>query len=437
MNKQLILLVQPIGAIFLCGLLGFFIYGYSGAQWGCMLSLITIVFLHFRQLFKLLKWLQKPEPETIPFASGLLGEIFSTLSKQSKKRYRQKQKLRETLMRFKRASEALPSGIIIIDQNLHIEWQNRLSAHHFNLDREQIRQTSITEAIKLPVFQNFIQQNLQNQIRIVMPQQQHSISKTLLLTLCPFEKNTRILISQDISTIEQIQVSQTNFVANVSHELRTPLTVISGFLETLSNIPDLAPEQQQQFIGLMQKESSRMQELLDDLLNLSKLESQYYQEKNKIPVQLSLLVTQIADNAQTLSQGQHQIKTNITPDIYINGIQSILYSALSNIAFNAVRYTPSGGDIFLSLQKTSHNQVRFSVQDSGVGIAAEHIPHLTERFYRVDTSRSRQSGGTGLGLAIAKHALAIHQTQLEIHSEIGKGSEFATTFKISSLTSSS
>jgi two-component system phosphate regulon sensor histidine kinase PhoR len=219
----------------------------------------------------------------------------------------------------------------------------------------------------------------------------------------------------------------------VSHELRTPLTVINGFLETMADMPDLPREQAQQFIGLMQKEGARMQTLLADLLTLSRLESGVPAEQT--PIDLSSLAESLSGDGDTLSAGKHEIHTDIAPDIWISGIYADLYNGLSNLVFNAVRYTPAGGIIRISLQALPSEQpfslpdVRFAVQDNGPGIAPEHIPHLTERFYRVDKGRSRQSGGTGLGLAIVKHALAEHNSLLHISSTIGEGSEFSAVFK--------
>ena len=427
MNIFLYLLPPLLGTL-LAATLGYVYYSVVGMLVAVAAALILIGTIHFRQIYKLLCWLRHPEPERMPTAGGIWDEIFSLLLKQSLGRRKQKRKLRKTLMRFNRAAEALPTGVMILDRHLRIEWQNRLSALHFSLNREQDQGCIVTQLVYLPEFQAFMQQNEQQQIRLAVPQP-HPIPRTLLITRCPFEKHTQMLISQDVSTIEQIQTSQTNFVANVSHELRTPLTVINGFLETMHDMPELPLEQRQQFIELMQQEGEKMLDLLNDLLTLSKLESSHHQEQHQSPINLSLLVQQIADNTRTLSDGRHHIHTDITPDLTVAGIEPVLYSALSNLTFNAVHYTPAGGNIRITLKQTSPSHARFSVTDSGVGIAAEHLPHLTERFYRVDSGRSRQSGGTGLGLAIAKHALAAHHTKLEIASEIGKGSEFSVVFE--------
>ncbi|WP_416192532.1 phosphate regulon sensor histidine kinase PhoR [Neisseria sp. CCUG12390] len=428
MNKLTYLIPSILGILFAAAA-GLFFQGVSGALIAAFATLSFITLLHIRQMYKLLDWLKNPEPESIPFASGIWDEVFATLLKQSRNRRKQKRKLRNALMRFNRAAEALPTGVMILDKEMRIEWQNRLSATHFNLNRERDRNGILLNLIRLPEFHAFMEQSEQKQIRLAIPQN-HPIPRTLLITRCPFEKNTQMIISQDVSTIEQVQASHTSFVANVSHELRTPLTVINGFLETMRDMPDLPDEQRQQFIQLMQKEGSRMLDLLNDLLTLSKLESQHHQEQNKDLISLSLLSRQLFESTKTFSDGHHEITEQIEPELQILGIQPMLYSALSNIAFNAVRYTPPGGKVHISLRKEGEHHARFSVSDTGTGIAPEHIPRLTERFYRVDTSRSRQSGGTGLGLAIAKHALAEHDTKIEVESEPGQGSTFSVLFKL-------
>ncbi|STZ76374.1 phosphate regulon sensor histidine kinase PhoR [Bergeriella denitrificans] len=428
MNRLFYLLPPALGTLFSAAA-GYAYYGLTGALAATAAALLLVGLLHFHQMHKLLKWLEQPEPESIPFAGGLWDEVFSTLLKQSLARRKQKRKLQQALMRFNLAAEALPTGIIILDRHGRIEWQNRLSATHFNLDRSQSSGRILTELLSLPPLQTFLTRRGEQHLRLAVPQA-HPIPRTLLITCCPFEKHSRVLISQDISTVEQIQTSHTNFVANVSHELRTPLTVISGFLETLHSMPDMPEDQRIQFLALMQKESSRMQSVLDDLMTLSKLESSHHREQNKTRISLSLLAQQVADDTRTLSDGRHQIHTDIAPDLHLNGIHTALYSALSNLAFNAVRYAPAGSRITIRLNMENSLQARFSVADNGPGIAAEHIPRLTERFYRVDNGRSRQSGGTGLGLAIAKHALAVHHTRLDIASEVGKGSEFSVLFDV-------
>ena len=220
------------------------------------------------------------------------------------------------------------------------------------------------------------------------------------------------------------------FAANASHELRTPLTVIHGFLETLAEHPNLPPEQQQQFIRLMQHDCARMRHLVDDLMTLTTLEDPQQQNAPKAACNLSRMAEQIVQDTRHLSAGRHTVAADIAPDIWVAGRESELYQALSNLAFNAVRHNPEPCAVHITLRQVDNPNpykmplAEFSVRDEGKGIAAEHLPYLTDRFYRVDAGRSRENGGTGLGLAIAKHALANHQASLHIESSLHHGSEF-------------
>ncbi|VEH68613.1 phosphate regulon sensor protein PhoR [Rodentibacter pneumotropicus] len=253
--------------------------------------------------------------------------------------------------------------------------------------------------------------------------------RILQISRQPFYQNSELLITQDITQEEQLDDAQIAFVANVSHELRTPLTVVNGFVETLSDMPDLPIEQRQQFLGLMQKEGQRMLNLLSDLLTLSRLERGQSTAGEFQNFDLSKMVHQVVEATQNFSREKHIFIVNIEPNINFYGLEPELYSALSNMTFNAVRYTPEKGRITVQLTTLADKAI-FSVTDTGVGIAAEHIPRLTERFYRVDNARSRQTGGTGLGLSITKFALAKYNAELEIKSELGKGSCFKVVLPI-------
>lgn len=394
------------------------------------LALVLAVWLwrHLLYLQKLRRWLASPKLRRIPEGRGIWQDVFDTLLAQAKSRKKRKQQLASALQRFNRAAETMPNGVMILDRDGRIEWMNRLAAEHLNL-QEGDRGGILGNLIRVPEFHRFLYAPAEESrpLKLSLPDARQR-PRTLALTRTPFENGADLLISQDISAAEQLNATRTAFVANVSHELRTPLTVINGFLETLADMPDLPREQQQAFIVLMRKEGERMLHLLADLLTLSRLESRTAAGVEYRPLDLSALCFQVAEAARALSQGQHAIEADIEPGLIMQGIQADLYSALSNLAFNAVRYTPAGGRIQIVLAAeggTPPPQARFSIRDSGPGIAPEHLPRLTERFYRVDPGRSRQSGGTGLGLAITKHALAEHNTRLEIDSTVGVGSTFS------------
>jgi two-component system phosphate regulon sensor histidine kinase PhoR len=244
--------------------------------------------------------------------------------------------------------------------------------------------------------------------------------------LVPFGEGKKLLIGRDITDLERVDAMRRDFIANVSHELRTPLTVVGGFVETLVDAPDLSPADNRGYFNLMLDHTRRMQRLLDDLLTLSQLESAEHALKDE-SVNMEELAQALQTEAESLSRGRHRIALQIESDAGLKGNLQEIRSALGNLVSNAVRYTPEGGVITLAWRERDGEGV-FSVTDTGDGIAAEHIPRLTERFYRVDRSRSRETGGTGLGLAIVKHVLTRHGARLDVQSAPGKGSTFSALF---------
>ncbi len=420
----------------LCAFAGALLAGWLGMLGGVAVCLAVWLASQLYYISKLANWLDFPKTTKIPYTNGLWGEIFEAILKQARSRKKRKQKLTQALQRFNYAAEAMPNGVLLIDMQGRINWMNQLAAEHLNLDRDSDWGSILQEVVAEPSFHQFVQapfgEQDTRQMKLTLPRKTVG-ERSLQVLRTPFTPREQLLITLDISESEQVNAMRTAFVANVSHELRTPLTVINGFLETLAETPDLPVSQSQHFIGLMQKEGKRMEMLLGDLLTLSRLESGVKAESQAID--LSDLAEGLWEDAMNLSDGKHTILREIEPDLWTEGIYTDLYNGLSNIVFNAVRYTPEGGQIVISLHPVTDGAayslppIRFAVQDNGHGIAAEHIPHLTDRFYRVDKGRSRQSGGTGLGLAITKHALAEHDAWLKIDSIEGQGSTFSTLLK--------
>lgn len=377
---------------------------------------------------RLLKRLGRAEDSPMPQGTGIWQPVFRRLSVYENSRNKHKQQLIKTLRRLNRIAEAAPNGAVLLNAEGRIQWLNTPAARHLGLN-DGSRGSLLVRHINDPELNRLLQQKKHKHppaLRLTLADNGR-LPRTISLTCTALGDRSRLLVTQDITAEEQADTTRTAFVANVSHELRTPLTVINGFLETFAEMPDLPRDQQQHFVALMLKEGQRMSDLLTDLLTLTRLEDKTKDTKFAA-VDLSHLTAQIARDAATLSDGRHQIDTDIAENIRIEGLPKDLYSALSNIAFNAVRYTPDGSKIAISLTDNG-DTARLSVRDNGPGIAPEHLPHLTERFYRVDEGRSRQSGGTGLGLAITKHALLQHGTDLDIRSEVGKGSEFSVVFR--------
>ena len=401
-----------------------------------LISLCCLFFLwlagYWYHLFKLVRWLERPKLRNVPQGIGIWNNIFNTLMLQARSRKKRKQKLGVALLRFNRIAETIPEGVLILGQDGHIQWLNHLAAIHLNLVAEQDNNSMLADLIENSDFRRFLDEPVTESlnIKLTLENINSGLPRVLNIIRTPFDEQATLIITQDITAAEQLNATRTAFVANVSHELRTPLTVINGFLETLTDMPDLPQEQRQSFIALMSKEGTRMNHLLADLLTLSRLENQVTASLCKQSLCLSILVEQVVYEAEILSENKHRFICEIAADIWVEGIQQDLYNAFSNLLFNAVRYTPQYGTITIRLYMEQNvpdcsQQIVFQVSDTGHGIAAEHIPHLTERFYRVDSGRSRESGGTGLGLAIAKHALAEHGGKLQIESITGKGSTFS------------
>jgi two-component system, OmpR family, phosphate regulon sensor histidine kinase PhoR len=247
---------------------------------------------------------------------------------------------------------------------------------------------------------------------------------TVQLQLIPYSEGRKLLLCRDITQAERVETMRRDFVANVSHELRTPLTVLVGFLETVREL-NLDPQRVRDYVGMMREQSARMQRIIEDLLTLSVLESAPPPAAER--VRIAPMLARLRADAEGISAGRHTIELRGEPRVDLVGSESELSSAFGNLVSNAVRYTPAGGKISLEWREDPEGAA-FAVEDSGPGIAEEHIPRLTERFYRVDRGRSRDTGGTGLGLAIVKHAVARHQAALEIQSKPGAGSRFIVRF---------
>ncbi|WP_373777463.1 phosphate regulon sensor histidine kinase PhoR [Glaesserella sp.] len=423
MNAIFSVLLRLVLAVIVIAGLTYLAFG-AHAMWIAMtMTLAVWIAIELFYLSRLLRWQKNPQHNLQ--GMGIWDVIFSRLLEQTKESVRRKRDIITSLDRFNRVAEAIPNGLLILNREGRIEWFNQLAIKHLNLNAEEDQNGFLQNIIRLPEFQRFLQKKLQNEplvIKISLPNSGY-LPRIILVQRFIFETYNELLVTQDISDKEQLDANQINFVANVSHELRTPLTVINGFVETLSDNPDLPLEQRRQFLSLMQKEGERMLSVLSDLLILSRLEKG--QTRPFETFDLSRLVEQVVQEGRNLSKDQHIFTVHIDEGVQFNGVQNEVYSALSNLVFNAVRYTPEKGEITVSLHKVSNKQVIFSVKDTGIGIPAEHISRLSERFYRVDNSRSRQNGGTGLGLAIAKFALAKYNTQLDIESEVGKGSLFS------------
>ncbi|POA97600.1 phosphate regulon sensor histidine kinase PhoR [Chromobacterium sinusclupearum] len=372
----------------------------------------------------LMRWLRHPVPERVPDGFGVWHTVFMTLYRTMRTQSQSKKKLTHVLERFINAGEAMPDGVVVLDELDRIEWINPMAVEHLGLDRKRDVGNQILNLIRQPAFHAYMKNASFSQPLMLTFSQPREL--VISLQLVPFDSTRKLLLTRDITQLERVQTVHRDFVANVSHELRTPLTVVGGFLETLSDMPEVNDQMFRQFLPMMMEQSRRMQSLVEDLLTLSKLENSP-KAVNSERVDMRDMLDTLMVEAEGLSQGRHQVKLLRNCDCGLWGSSQELHSAFGNLVSNAVRYTPEGGSITLAWQDEG-DQLRFSVSDTGIGIPREHIPRLTERFYRVDRGRSRGSGGTGLGLAIVKHVLARHHARLEIKSEPDKGSTFSVVF---------
>jgi len=402
--------------------------------WGLFSATIALVFMltvllalmayRALQLFKLGKWLGDARIETIPEAGGIWDEVFSQLYKMVKQHNQTKQQLAAELHHIQLATSALPEGVVILNEMNRIEWFNPLAQQHFHLDAEHDIMQDITYLVRQPEFIDYLHASNFNDPLIMVPARHDDM--VVSIKLIPYGGNKRLLISRDITQFKLVEAMRRDFVANVSHELRTPLTVVNGFVETLQDMPDLNQEGARRALQLMAEQTRRMDNLVADLLTLSRLENEQSPLREE-PVDIKALLNAVYQDGKLLSGERHTLQMEMASTASLLGNRDELQSAFGNMLSNAIRYTPQGGTIRLRWFERDGQPV-FSVQDSGIGIAAQHIPRLTERFYRVDRSRSRETGGTGLGLAIVKHIAMRHQAKLEVASEEGKGSTFALVF---------
>lgn len=391
-----------------------------------LLLLLAVMAYRARQLFKLGLWLQDARPETIPEADGIWDDVFSQLYKMVKEHNRTKQDLADELQHIEQATAALPEGVAILNEANRIEWCNPLAQQHFDLDAEHDTMQDITYLVRQPEFVEYLQASNFSQPLIMRPTRHDEM--VLSIKLVPYGGDKRLLISRDITQFERIEAMRRDFVANVSHELRTPLTVVNGFVENLQDMPDLNQDSARRALQLMAEQARRMDNLVADLLTLSRLENEQSPLREEA-VDMGVLLNEVNQDGILLSGGQHTLRLELASGARLLGSREELRSASANLLSNAIRYTPEGGAILLRWFERGGQPV-LSVQDSGIGIAAQHIPRLTERFYRVDRSRSRETGGTGLGLAIVKHIAMRHQAKLEVLSDEGKGSTFTLVFPI-------
>jgi two-component system, OmpR family, phosphate regulon sensor histidine kinase PhoR len=388
-------------------------------------GLALVLLRHLINLRALVAWLRDPPATPVPIGSGVWEHVFSRLYRFMRSTTQHQHRLTAQLARFRSAAQAMPDGVIVLDAEDHIVWANATADRYYGVDARRDAGQPILNLVRNPDFVAYLKSGAYDQpftLRLARGEE-----LVLSLRIVPYGQDEKLLLSRDITQWERLETMRRDFVANVSHELKTPLTVVSGFLETIADGNVRIEEARgRQVLGMMRTQTDRMLRLIEDLLTLSALESSA-QPARESAVDVHRFLGALAEEARALSGGRHAVQLRLGSPATLWGDEHEMRSAIMNLVSNAIRYTPRDGRI--TIEWLEHDgEGWIAVEDTGIGIEPRHIPRLTERFYRVDTSRSRDTGGTGLGLAIVKHVLTRHQARLEVTSEVGKGSRFAAVF---------
>lgn len=391
----------------------------SGGVLGGALCIALLVLLDAWNGQRLMAWLRGPQATPAPRDAGFWGELAYRFERSMRAREAAIEQERQRLAQFLSAIEASPNGVLMLDANDQIEWLNSVAADHFGLDPARDRRQRITNLVRVPAFVAYLQGASFGE---AVSFSDTLGRRTFSVLVRPYGEGMKLVLSQDVTERERAEAMRRDFVANVSHEIRTPLTVLAGFVETMAGVP-LTEAERARVLGLMAQQTDRMQALVTDLLTLATLEGSPRPAADRwLP--LAPLCRRAQMDAVMLSAGRHRIDVEGADGLEVAGSETELLSAVGNLLTNAVRYTPEGGQIALRWALRTDGGLEVDVADTGIGIAREHLGRLTERFYRVDGSRSRETGGTGLGLAIVKHVVQRHGGAIEVTSEPGKGSRF-------------
>ncbi len=391
---------------------------------GIAVLAIPLVYSYIN-LARLRKYVLADTVESMPLPSGFWEEVFFRLQRLVRNLKQQIRVTEQQHDRFIEAFQASPNGIVMLDDQDQIEWCNAIAERFFGLNFKRDAMQRINFLIRRPEFVQYLNKR-QFEDPLLLERMGSDSNLSLMIQAFPFGDKRHLLLVQDVTDLQKADAMRRDFVANVSHEMRTPITVLMGFLETVQSL-ELEKSQRDQYFDMMMSQAQRMKSLVEDLLTLANLESNTLPAPMQV-VQIPTMMALLKNDAEALSHGRHALNFETTTPCKLMGDERELLSAFSNLVSNAIRYTPDVGSISAKWSVNPQGQGEFSVADTGPGISSEHLPRLTERFYRVDRSRSRDTGGTGLGLAIVKHIANRHQAQLVIESTAGKGSTFTLRF---------
>ncbi|MFM7011248.1 MAG: phosphate regulon sensor histidine kinase PhoR [Betaproteobacteria bacterium] len=402
--------------------------GYLLGEWGAYslggLALALPLGYSYYNLHRLQVSAAATESEPLA-AFGIWGDVFTQRQRLLTEMRDRIHAIEQQHDRFIQGFQASPNGVIMLDALNQVEWCNSSAERFFGLDFKKDAKQSIAHLVRHPEFVGYLNA-ADFESPIVIERLGVAANLTVVVQVFPFADDQSLLLAQDITDLQRTEAMRRDFVANVSHEIRTPLTVLIGFLETMQSI-ELAPDQQHRYLDLMMTQSRRMKNLVEDLLTLAKLEANS-KVAASTPFNVVAEMNALRSDAEALSKGKHRIDFSVDSTHLLMGEQRELQSAFGNLISNAIRYTPEGGAILVKWSVAPDGHGEFAVTDTGPGIDSAHLARLTERFYRVDGSRSRDTGGTGLGLAIVKHIATRHHAQLQITSTLGKGSTFTLRF---------
>ena len=415
----------------IAALAGLVLWPFAGAEWGLALFILGLAWALGEQLWNLrdlMQWLRDPLRQTVPMGRGEWEQAFAALHRMVRKTLQHQHRLTSQLARFRSAGHAMPDGVVVLDAEDRIVWCNATAGRWFGLDTKKDIGQPILNLVRNPDFVAYVKDGHYGEPLALRTLRQPDL--VLSLRVVPYGHEEKLLLSRDVTQAEKLEIMRRDFVANVSHELKTPLTVVSGFLETIvDGAVDPREPRGKQALEMMRAQTDRMLHLIDYLLRLSALEASST-PAHEASIDVGTLMQSMCEDAKALSGGRHGVRLQSGPALKLFGDEGEIRSVVGNLVTNAVRYTPKDGEISLSWELRD-GECWISVHDSGIGVERRHIPRLTERFYRVDTSRSRETGGTGLGLAIVKHVMTRHQGRLDIDSEIGRGSVFSVVFPAS------
>jgi len=391
-------------------------FGYL--PWFLLAAVTGLLIWHFWNLLQLSWWLWVDRSMTPPPGKGSWEPLLYGLHQMQMRNKKRRRELGSLIKRFRSGAESLPDAVVLITEEGSMFWCNGLAQQTLNLRWPDDSGQNILNLLRYPEFSRYLKsRDFTKPLNLVLNTGRH-----LEIRVMPYSEKQLLLVARDVTQMHQLEGARRNFFANVSHELRTPLTVLQGYLEMMQE-QTLEGAPREKALHTMREQTQRMEGLVRQLLTLSRIEAAPLAALNE-RIDVPMMLRVVEREAQTLSHKKHILHFEIDDSLLALGSEEQLRSAMSNLVYNAVNHTPEGTEIVVRWQRAPHG-AQFSVEDNGPGIAAEHIPRLTERFYRVDKARSRQTGGSGLGLAIVKHAVNHHDSRLDIESIPGKMTRFS------------